>query len=207
MGRAKDTDERPLVAFDFDGTLTVRDSFTAFLKWRAGPARYALGLARLLPAALRYLVDRDRGRIKAAAARVFLHGLPRARLQALAEEFAGRAADRLFRPDALASWRAWRARGGRLVIVTASPTVVVRPFAEALGADDLIGTELAYDDQDRVTGAFLTPNCRGHEKVVRLQARFGPELRLAAAYGDTAGDREMLAIAATKGFRVFTAKP
>ena len=30
----------PIVAFDFDGTLTVRDSFTAFLKWRAG-GRYA----------------------------------------------------------------------------------------------------------------------------------------------------------------------
>ena len=32
-------------------------------------------------------------------------------------------------------------------------------------------------------------------------------MRLAAAYGDTGGDREMLAIADEKGFRVFTAKP
>jgi phosphatidylglycerophosphatase C len=206
-GRAGDAEGRPLVAFDFDGTLTVRDSFTAFLKWRAGPVRYALGLARLLPAALRYLVDRDRGRIKAAATGEFLRGLPRTRLEGLAAEFAGRSAGALFRPDALASWRAWRARGGRLVIITASPTAIVRPFAEALGADELIGTELAYDDQDRVTGGFLTPNCRGHEKVVRLHARFGPQLVLAAAYGDTAGDREMLAIAGTKGFRVFTERP
>ena len=28
---------RPIVAFDFDGTLTIRDSFTEFLRWRAGP--------------------------------------------------------------------------------------------------------------------------------------------------------------------------
>ena len=58
-----------IVAFDFDGTLTVRDSFIAFLKWRAGPGRWALGLLRLAPAALAYVFHRDRGRIKAAAAR------------------------------------------------------------------------------------------------------------------------------------------
>lgn len=212
MGRALDNERgggaKPaLVAFDFDGTITVRDSFTAFLRWRAGPVRYTLGLARLLPAALRYLFDRDRGRIKAAAAGEFLGGTPRAELDAQARRFAATHAETLLRPDALAAWRDWRAKAARLVIVTASPTVVVRPFAEALGAVELIGTELAYDDQDRVTGAFLTANCRGREKVARLEARFGKDLRLAAAYGDTAGDREMLAIAETAGFKVFTARP
>jgi phosphatidylglycerophosphatase C len=195
------------VAFDFDGTLTVRDSFTAFLQWRAGPARYALGLTRLAPAAARYLIDKDRGRIKAASAREFLGGLARTDLDAATRAFARSQADQLFRPDALATWRGWREKPVRLVIVTASPTIVVRPFAEILGADELIGTELAYDDQDRVTGAFATPNCRGPEKVVRLEARFGPGLRLEAAYGDTAGDREMLAIADTPGYRVFNARP
>ena len=41
-----------VVAFDFDGTLTTHDSYTAFLKWRAGPARDNLGRAKLAPAAL-----------------------------------------------------------------------------------------------------------------------------------------------------------
>ena len=74
--------ELPIVAFDFDGTITVRDSFTAFLKWRAGAMRYVLGLIRLTPAALSYLIHRDRGRIKAAAVREFLRGVPRERLEA-----------------------------------------------------------------------------------------------------------------------------
>ena len=205
-GRAPGAD-RPIAAFDFDGTLTVRDSFTAFLRWRVGALGYALGAIRLVPAALRYLVDRDRGRIKAAAARVYLHGLPRAELEAAAEAFAAARTAHLIRPDALETWREWRTRGARLVIVTASPSLVVRPFAERLGADELIGTELAFDSQGRVIGAFATPNCRGAEKVVRLQARFGPGVRLAAAYGDTAGDRDMLAIAETRGYRVFREKP
>jgi phosphatidylglycerophosphatase C len=197
----------PIVAFDFDGTLTVRDSFTAFLTWRAGPARYALGLARLAPAALAYLVHRDRGRIKAAATREFLRGVLRVRLEADARDFAERFSSSLLRPDAVAAWTRWRSDPVRLVIVTASPDLVVAPFARALGADALIGTELAFDAQDRATGDFATPNCRGPEKVARLKAAFGPGVEIKAAYGDTGGDREMLAMAQTAGYRVFTGTP
>ena len=54
---------RPLVAFDFDGTLTSRDSFRAFLAWRAGASGYLAGMLGLAPEAARYLVRRDRGRL------------------------------------------------------------------------------------------------------------------------------------------------
>lgn len=198
---------RPIVAFDFDGTLTVRDSFTTFLQWRAPGARYAVGHLRLIPAALAYLFHRDRGRIKAAAVREFLRGVPRETLEAEARAFAEEHGRRLLRPDAVAAWRRWRAQGAQLVIVTASPDLVVAPFARALGADLLIGTRLAFDPAGRVKGMFETPNCRGPEKVVRLRAQFGDEVRLKAAYGDTSGDREMLQIAETPGYRVFTARP
>ena len=197
----------PVVAFDFDGTLTIRDSFTAFLKWRAGPTRYALGLVRLAPAAVAYLFHRDRGRIKAAAVREFLRGVPRERLEADAREFAERFSRSLLRPDAVAAWKRWRTQRVRLVIVTASPDLVVAPFARGLAADALIGTELAFDTQGRATGGFATPNCRGPEKVVRLKAAFGEHVEVKAAYGDTSGDREMLAMAELPGYRVFKGTP
>lgn len=197
----------PLVAFDFDGTLTARDSFTAFLRWRVSGARWALGLLRLAPAALAYLLHRDRGRIKAAAVAEFLKGLSRNDLEAQAKAFAEARSRQLFRPDAMAAWKRWRSDYVRLAIVTASPDVVVAPFARGLGADELIGTQLAFDDKDRVTGRLATPNCRGPEKVARLKARFGDDLSLHAAYGDTAGDREMLAIAEIRGYRVFKGLP
>jgi phosphatidylglycerophosphatase C len=197
----------PVVAFDFDGTLTVRDSFTAFLKWRAGPWRYGLGLVRLTPSLVAYLFHRDRGRIKAQAVAHFLRGVPKDRLEADARAFAETFSRRLLRPDAVAAWKRWRAQRVTLVIVTASPTAVVGPFARGLGADVLLGTELAYDALGRVTGVFTTPNCRGPEKVVRLRDAFGPEVRVKAAYGDTSGDTEMLAMAEIPGFKVFTAKP
>lgn len=196
-----------LVAFDFDGTLTVRDSFMAFLRWRAGAGRYALGMIRLTPAALAYLVHRDRGRLKAAAVREFLRGVPRGRLEGEARTFAEVMAPRLLRPDAVEVWRRWRARHARTVIVTASPDILVAPFARGLGADELLGTRLDFDALDRLTGALDGANCRGREKVRRLEAVFGTGLRLSAAYGDTAGDREMLGIADEAGYRVFKARP
>lgn len=201
------TDAPALVAFDFDGTLTVRDSFNAFLKWRAGPARWTAGVLRLSPALVRYVFNRNRGKLKAAAVREFLKGATQAEIEADARAFAELHAPSLFRPDALAVWRRWRAKGARMVIVTASPDITVAPFARGLGADMLIGTRLAFDQNDRALGVLAGPNCRAKEKVVRLKEAFGEDVRLTAAYGDTSGDTEMLAIADERGYRIFRGKP
>jgi phosphatidylglycerophosphatase C len=198
---------RLIVAFDFDGTLTTRDSFTAFLAWKAGPIGYFLGLARLLPHIAAYSLNRDRGRLKAAAAALFLGGEPLQQLETEAEAFAMEKAQTMLRPDAVQAWRNWRSQGVMTVIVTASPETLVRPFARALGADLLIGTRLEFDGEGRVTGRFASPNCRGPEKVARLKQAFGDDVTLAAAYGDTSGDREMLQLAEVKGYRIFKGKP
>jgi phosphatidylglycerophosphatase C len=196
-----------VVAFDFDGTLTVRDSFMAFLKWRVDARRFNRGLTRLIPSTLAYLGHRDRGKIKAAAVREFLGGLSREALEEEARSFAQSQSQVLLRPDAVQTWRRWRQRRATLVIVTASPEILIAPFARGLGADAVIGTELAFDADGFATGGFLTPNCRGPEKVRRLREMFGAELQLAAAYGDTSGDRAMLQIASVPGYRVFKERP
>ena len=198
---------RCVVAFDFDGTLTIRDSFTAFLRWKAGPGGWALGLLKMAPAMAAYARDRDRGRIKAASVREFLGGMSRTSLDAEAGQFADAVWDRFIRPDALACWQDWGRRGAHRVIVTASPETTVAPFALRLGAEGLLGTHLVFDAQDRVSGAFAGPNCRGAEKVRRLKAAFGDDVRIIAAYGDTSGDTEMLAAAEQPGFRVFSGRP
>ena len=198
---------RPIVAFDFDGTLTTHDSFTAFLRWKAKPLGYALGLVTLLPHIVAYGVHRDRGRLKAAAAARFIGGMTEDQLSNMAEAFALQFAPSMLRPDAVQAWRDWRAQGALLVIVTASPELTIAPFARALGADRLIGTKLALDASGRITGKLDGRNCRGPEKVARLKQVFGQDMELAAAYGDTSGDHEMIAIAGVKGYRLFKLKP
>lgn len=200
-------EDAPIVAFDFDGTLTIRDSFTAFLRWRAGPGAWAIGLVKMAPAVAAYAHDRDRGRIKAASVKEFLGGLTRAELEADAGRFADEAWSSFMRPDALTVWNDWGERGAHRVIVTASPAVTVAPFARKLGAEALLGTHLEFDSEGRVTGRFTTPNCRAIEKVLRLKSAYGEEVQIAAAYGDTSGDTEMIAMAQEKGFRVFTGRP
>jgi phosphatidylglycerophosphatase C len=200
-------DLNPIVAFDFDGTLTVRDSFTAYLAWKAGAGRWAIGLVSLSPALLAYLFHRDRGKLKSRFIRHFLAGQSLESIEASAREFAKVHGQSLMRPDAVAAWRRWRSRGAKIVIVTASPDVIVAPFARGLGADLLIGSRLSVDEMGRVRGRLEGPNCRGPEKVSRLREAFGHDLELAAAYGDTSGDRDMLRIAREKGYRVFTGKP
>jgi phosphatidylglycerophosphatase C len=198
---------RPLVAFDFDGTLTCKDSFLAFLAWRHGPLRYASGLARLGGPLIAYVSDRDRARLKAQLVRVFLKGADRDSLAAEATEFAAGCSRRLLRADAVRCWKAWQGRGARLVIVTASPDIIVGPFARGLGAEALLGTRLHFDAEGRASGGLDGPNCRGPEKVVRLREAFGPEARLDAAYGDSDGDKEMLAMSEEPGMKVFTGRP
>jgi phosphatidylglycerophosphatase C len=156
---------------------------------------------------LAYLVHRDRGKIKIDAAKEFLRGVPKERLEADCRKFAELTSRRLLRPDAVAAFKRWRQQRVRLIIVTASPAVVVRPFARGLAADDVVGTILTYDAQGRVIGAFEGLNCRGPEKVVRLRQQYGENVRLKAAYGDTSGDKEMLEIADEPYYRVFTGKP
>ncbi len=205
--RHPEDQRRPIVAFDFDGTLTCRDSFVAFLTWRAGFTGFAAGVASLAPDFIAYGATHDRRALKGALVRRFLGGMSRSSLEEDARRFSAATFDALIRPDALRCWRAWQTQDARVVIVTASPEILVAPFARTLGAETLIGTRLALDARDCLTGALEGPNCRGAEKVIRLRARLGDEVKLKAAYGDTAGDREMLAMAETPGFKVFTARP
>lgn len=197
----------PLVAFDFDGTLTTTDCFMGFLRWRAGTLAYYGDMVRMTPAVVRYLFNRDVGKLKSAAIRVFLRGLPREILEQEAAEYAAVAAPLLLRPDALKVWRRHRADGARMVIVSASPEAIVGPFARGLGADLLIASQIAYDKDDRVGNGLYGRNCRGPEKVSRLRAVFGEDVRLAAAYGDTDGDVPMLELAEQKFMRLFVGDP
>lgn len=199
--------DRPVVAFDFDGTLTVRDSFVAFLRFDTPISAFAPASPHLLTAGFSYLIHKDRGRLKAAIMSRLWRGRPLEGLRRAAAAFAAREGARLFRPDARRCWDAWGGEGALRVIVTASPEPIVAPFADALGADLLVATRLETDAAGRLTGALLGANCRGEEKVRRLRARFGSEIALEAAYGDSDGDTAMLGLARKPGFRTFRGRP
>ena len=101
--------------------------------------------------------------------------------------------ERWLRSDTLETLQRHRDQGDRTVLVSASFEVYLRPLATLLGVDDVLATRLQVRD-GIATGGLDGPNCRGPEKVVRLHGWLGDRSAVQlVAYGDSAGDREMLA--------------
>ncbi len=186
--------EPVVAAFDFDGTLTRRDSLLPFLWYVAGPLSFAWNTLVLLPTLVRYAAGTlDNGPAKERVLRQFLQGRSVDDLRTRAEQFADDTIPSLLDPEAIQRLRWHQRQGHRVVLVSASVELYLRPWADAMGLDGVIGTRLAVEG-GRFTGAFATPNCYGPEKVRRLDAE-GPSLQDATmyAYGNSRGDRELLA--------------
>jgi phosphatidylglycerophosphatase C len=190
---------RPVVAaFDVDGTVTTKDCVVPFLRRVAGTPRIARGLvARLGPVAAA-LARLDRDRLKALATHAAFAGRPMSDIERQGVAFADDIVVRRLRPDTAARIAWHRATGHTTVFVSASYGVYLRPLATSLGVDGVVGTELDVAQNGRCTGLLVDGNCRGPAKVARLHAwldehcggRRAVELW---AYGDSAGDRELLA--------------
>jgi phosphatidylglycerophosphatase C len=189
---------RPVAAFDLDGTLTRRDTLMPFLLKAIGPNKtYRCLLATSLPLArAAALGGPHRDLAKAAVLQRVMGGLPLAPLAEAAEAFADHVVAHGLRPEMQARLDWHRAQGHELVLVSASPELYVVPIGQRLGFDAVLATRLELDADGRLTGRIAGTNCRGPEKVLRLREWRGETLTVAYAYGDSAGDREMLALAA-----------
>ena len=195
------TDERQVVvtrpgiaAFDFDGTLARRDTFMPFLGRACGWHRVALAGV----SALRHTRDRDELKVRMVG-RLF-RGWPAERLHRHGQDYATTLTD-LLRPELVERIQWHKSEGHAVVLVSAGLGVYLRPVAATLGLDDVLGVDLVSDDTGRLTGAVHGDiNNRGPQKVARLRAwlheRYGAHTPVELwAYGDSAGDEELLASA------------
>ena len=198
---------RRIMAFDFDGTLTYTDSFTAFLRHQCGDFKLAAVLAGRPAILLDYLKTRDRGALKSRLIYNLLGAIAQEELETRIQAFVTRTGLGLFRPDALRAWSACQSDDTLRVIVTASPDILVRPFGQLIGADRVIGTRLGFSPAGRLLPDLDGVNCRGEEKMRRLREVYGDDLVLDSAFGDTKGDREMIAAAQNGHYRVFKERP
>jgi phosphatidylglycerophosphatase C len=185
--------ERPVAAFDFDGTLTRRDSLLPFLMKVSSPALTvsALALSWARPPDAPGVDRRDR--IKSRVLHRLLAGRNAAAFEAAGHHYASRLEERL-RPSMVETLRSHEARGHETILVSASLAVYLRPLGQLLGIDAVHAVEMETID-GHLTGAMLGPNCRGPEKVARLRAwEAGRPASPLWAYGDSRGDRELLAL-------------
>jgi HAD superfamily hydrolase (TIGR01490 family) len=189
--------------FDFDGTITTRDTLLEFIKFTKGRFRFYLGFALNSP----WLLAMKLGVISNQVAKEriltwFFRGCPEQSFQEWCDRFAVEALPALLRPKALEEIRLLHEKNATIVIVSASPENWIRPWARSIAAE-WIATRLQTID-NKLTGKILERNCHGEEKVARIRKAYQlPDFAHIYAYGDSSGDRPMLAMAQFAFYKPF----
>lgn len=196
--------QKRLFAFDFDGTITTRDTLIEFISYACGRRALIGGLIRHMPILIMMKLHMYPN--YKAKQRVFSHffrGMPLTTFNSLCTDFA-RSNSHLLRKEAIAAIdTALNSPDTHVAIVSASIDNWVSPFFAGRGIT-VIGTQIETDANGILTGRFTTPNCYGAEKVRRLLLihpdRHSYHL---TAFGDSRGDKELLAFADKAYYKPF----
>ncbi len=197
-----------VVAFDFDGTLTRCDTLLAFIRHAVGTPRFLFGFLLHSPWLVAYKLRLyPNWRAKERIFSWFFCGMEVATFEALCHSFFAEKGETLLRTGARQCVEGYTAKGCKVVVISASVDQWVIPFAASLGIRQVIGTQIAITPNGRLTGRFATPNCYGSEKVSRLLRLYPNRTNYRLiAYGDSRGDRELLAAADEAHYRPFRKK-
>ncbi|HOO63628.1 MAG TPA: HAD-IB family hydrolase [Synergistaceae bacterium] len=187
---------RGLALFDFDKTLSDRDTLFDFHCCHFGTFRVYSWALRHFPTLLGCPLGwSDRGAVKQAFLRHFWKGVPYEDFAQAAHKYSLEKMPRTLRPRALEVLQKHLERGDRVLVISASIKEWLEPWCFDAGISQVLGTEMEVRD-GVLTGSLQTPNCRGPEKIRRLREVLLPEeYSPIYAYGDSDGDKEMLALA------------
>jgi HAD superfamily hydrolase (TIGR01490 family) len=190
--------------FDVDGTLLRGDCLWLAVRRSKGIAGQLLAALVCLPWLIGWqlrLVNTGRFKQQAIAAFGVCDAVNRADASDRTDWLLGELRSQL-KPEALQRLRWHQQRGDRVLLCSASPRLLLQPLA------DWLGVELLCTELEQVQGLWRpklsSPNCKGPEKVRRLEQHLGPlECLSIEAYGDSKGDRELLQAAALPHYRSF----
>ena len=187
-----------LALFDFDGTLTTRETFGDFMHAAVAPARRAFGIPLFAPMLAGYKLGLVSGvSIRRALVAYGLRGAPVAQVREAGERLAKSFLPTVLRPAAMQRLAKHRQQGDRVVLVSGGLDAYLAPWCRQHGLE-LICSRL----ENRGDRLYLGAQCVGTEKARRVREH----LDLAAydqcyAYGDTHEDEAMLALAHKRFYR------
>lgn len=185
-----------IVALDFDGTITTKDTFLEFIKFSKESMRFYIGFLLFSPLLVGMKLKLYPNR--KAKQRIFSHFFKGTNIRdfnRLCEDFC-RISQSLLRPQAIERINRHIENGDTLLIISASIENWVAPFARQLNIPVILCTQLEIDANDCLTGQFSTENCYGQEKVNRLLSIFPDrDAYELIACGDSRGDKELMAFA------------
>jgi phosphatidylglycerophosphatase C len=196
--------------FDFDGTITTRDTLLEFIRYSKGIPRFYLGFLLTSPWLVAYKIKLiSNQRAKERVLRYFFNHTPLDQFEQTCKAFAREDLPALLRPKALQEIARLKAAGATVVIVSASPENWIRDWTSSIGAE-LLATRLETtpdkknDKTYRLTGRIFRTNCHGDEKVRRIREAYDlVEYNEIYTYGDSGGDRPMLKLGTASFYRPF----
>jgi phosphatidylglycerophosphatase C len=190
-----------LALFDFDGTITTREMLPDFMTLAVPSRRLAIGKVLLAPLIIGYRLGWVSGSvIRAAIVRFGFSRTPLAALQAHGAAFADAVLPGVLRPEALQRIAWHRERGDTVVVVSGGFDVYLEHWCRAHGLE-LICSALEHRD-GRLTGRYRGRQCVRAEKARLVRERYDlARYARIHAYGDTAEDHELLALAHERHYR------
>jgi len=192
-----------LALFDFDGTITTKDSLPDFIKFAVGVRSYYFGLLLLSPMLVAFKLGVIRNDIaKEKLISYFFKGWDHAYFQQVADQYSIKRIDKITKPEAMERITWHQHQGHKVVIVSASLECWLKKWCKRESID-LIATRLEISD-GKLTGHFAGKNCHGNEKVNRIRLAINlPEFDYIFAYGDSSGDTAMLQLANESYYRYY----
>lgn len=195
---------KTLALFDFDGTLTIRDSLSGYIKYVNGPINFYVGLLALSPMLIAMMLGLiPNWRAKEILISWYLKGKEEKYLRLKGQMFTKSWLNYMMRSQAMDKLHWHIQQGHDVYVVSASCETWLQPFCKKEGVG-LISTRLQYHN-GKFTGKLASKNCHGEEKVNRIKAAVDvSSYGEIYAYGDTLrGDGPMLDMATQSFFRKF----
>ncbi|MBB4804787.1 HAD superfamily hydrolase (TIGR01490 family) [Chryseobacterium defluvii] len=182
---------KKLYCFDFDGTLTYKDTMFMYLKFY-DVAKFRMQFIRHVPLfILLKLKLADTEKVKKSFIGSILKGQTQEKIERKAREFFEQNYPRIVRENALDFVKNIDRNNTQSLLVTASLDIWTKPFADALQMQ-LISTRAEFKN-GIFTGNFIGKNCNGKEKLVRIKEQIDKsKYDKIVAFGDTSGDKHML---------------
>ncbi len=199
----KGSPTKSIAFFDFDGTITNRDSFIDFIIFYHGRFSAYCGLFRLLPSLLAYKVKLiPNWQAKEKVLTYFFQNKQITKFQQNCDQYATDRIPRIVREGALQAIQKHQELGSDIYLVSASPENWLLAWCQQKGIK-LIASRLEVIN-DKLTGKLLGKNCYGQEKVARIRKEVNlSHYQDVYSYGDSSGDREMLQLADQAYYRPF----
>jgi len=195
--------KKKIAVFDFDGTITTKDTLLEFIKFNKGSFAFYSGLLLNLPYLIAFKIKIISNQsAKEKVLKFFFHDTPLAVFKNNCVSFSKEILPGLIRKKALEEIKRLQGEGITVAIVSASPQDWIQDWADEIGAL-LIASQLEIKN-GKITGNLSGKNCHGNEKVRRICETFDlSKYEVVAAYGDSSGDKPMLALAAQSFYRPF----